>query len=195
LLSNLGARGKSGNIEVIPLAYHVDYWNYIGWRDPFSSKSWTNRQRAYAARVSAGRVYTPQLVIGGRTHAVGSQKARVEAQIERVATRSPSAALRAVLSIEGRTATVTVPDRAGQQGALWVALYENDVATRVTRGENAGRELHNDYIVRSLSKGQPGQPIRFALEAGWTASNLGAVAFVQDPKTLAIRAAGRAARR
>src|SRR5690606_23106952 len=63
----------AGPLEVVALAYHVDYWNDLGWRDPLSSPRWSERQRRYARRLPSGRVYTPQLVVAGREHVVGSR--------------------------------------------------------------------------------------------------------------------------
>jgi hypothetical protein len=64
----------AGDPRVIPLSFHVDYWNYIGWTDPFSSKRWSERQQGYARAFRSNRIYTPQLVVSGRTGASGSRR-------------------------------------------------------------------------------------------------------------------------
>jgi hypothetical protein len=85
LLSTLGARDG-----VVALAFHVDYWNYIGWRDPFSSAAATARQRRYGAAIAGGKVYTPMLVIDGREHVVGSIGSDVAAAVDRARAQPPS---------------------------------------------------------------------------------------------------------
>ena len=69
--------------EVIPLSYHVDYWDYIGWRDPYATKQFTNKQRIYGRKFNSSSIYTPQLVINGEEHLVGSDKANIHRKIER----------------------------------------------------------------------------------------------------------------
>ena len=80
LLSRLASDPKLAG-RVIPLAFHVDYWNYIGWQDPFSSPRWSERQRSYGRTFRSNRIYTPQLVVGGRTDCVGSQEGEVMKKI------------------------------------------------------------------------------------------------------------------
>ena len=182
---------------VIALAFHVDYWNDIGWADPFSSAAWSARQRAYAG-VLDGRVYTPQLVIQGRAHVVGSNRRAVRRAIEARAAHAPprSVALSASARCTGTNAApglrVEVETDAGD-ALILVALHESGSQTAVTAGENRGRDLQNDYIVRRLAsararRGMPGATVDIDIDSTWTGT-LGAVVFVQDPDTLAIHAA------
>jgi len=185
-----------GGVPVIALAYHVDYWNYLGWRDPFSAKQWTTRQRAYASAVAGGRVYTPQLIINGRGHAVGSQRRQVAAKVRALASTSAINLQASLTRKAGRVRVVVrVPRAVRRSGVeLTVALYENDIRTRVPRGENAGRSLRNDHIVRALKRGpaKAKREFTFTVRPGWVAKNLGAVAFLRDAKTLAVLATVRA---
>ena len=197
-------------VTIIPLAFHVDYWNYLGWSDPFSSARWTSRQHRYAQKVAGGRVYTPQLVIHGRTHAVGSQRDEIVAILDRLARHEAPTDIAIETRQNDRSLTVSASARRSTGTSkldAWVAVFENNVATRVPRGENAGRELHNDYIVRALepvfsipaARSEPGNvpvggnsgggSVTITLAPAWHAENLGVAVFLQDPETLAIHGA------
>jgi hypothetical protein len=155
---------------VIPLAFHVDYWNHLGWSDPFSSSRWSQRQNDYAARVfHSNRIYTPQLVVNGRTECVGSEEAEVMRRIrDALAAESAGVVSLAapVLSPAVGTAAgadaaagakVTVTARllrpvAGSGPDVWVALTESGLTTAVGAGENSSATLRNDQVVRVLVK-------------------------------------------
>jgi len=120
---------------VIGLAWHVDYWNSLGWRDPYARREWTDRQRTYARHLN-GEVFTPALVVNGAAMMVGSDKAAVRQAIEMAAPQPVGVALRrtaAGLEAEiGVTATLVT-------GTL--AIYDPEQATQVDAGENQGRKL------------------------------------------------------
>jgi len=174
------------DVEVIALAFHVDYWNYIGWSDPFSSAEWSGRQRAYGRRLGAGRIYTPQLVVNGTRHAVGSNRRAVMAALK---------GARGLVPLEARIVTrrsrsFTVRAKAPPRARLLLIVYESGLATRVPRGENAGRKLRNDQVVRAVTPFESGVA-RLALQPGWKRDQLGAVVIAQNPETLAIVGARR----
>lgn len=210
LLTRLGAE-PGLHSRLFPLAFHVDYLNHIGWNDPFSSKRWSERQRRYARELSEGQLYTPQLVVNGRAEAEGNQEEDVLEIVRRALAREPAAALHVQLPApdgpDQLRARVTVEmkrrpdDASGKPLELLVALYQKDLTTPVPRGENEGRRLENDYVVRHLERAGklPAEPgagteaeVTFELEPDWPRTDLGVVAFVQDPKTLAIHGAARA---
>ncbi|MCG8463167.1 MAG: DUF1223 domain-containing protein, partial [Holophagales bacterium] len=189
---------------VVPLSFHVDYWNYIGWRDPFSSPQFSERQRRYARQLAGGRVYTPQLVVDGRGECVGSDRGETEALIAaareqprhgrvRLSVRVSAGAKLHVRAVGSLAAGA--PDSLGRL-ELWLAVFETGLETPVDRGENARRTLHNDFVVRrleSLGKASAAAPadagLEVALETAWNAENLGVVAFLRDPSTLAVHGA------
>jgi hypothetical protein len=189
--------------RVIPLAFHVDYWNYIGWSDPFSSKAWTQRQESYARAMRSNRVYTPQLVVAGRTHVVGSNEAEVRRSISQALGAEPAGrvTVSAVPSPDGRLkvqAGAKLVRAAGGPLDLWVAVYETGLSTKVGAGENASRTLANDFVVRRLEKaltlpGTAGSAdtgeLVLGLDKRWNRQHLGVAAFLQDPRTLAIQGA------
>ncbi len=188
ILSQIGA-GKFGD-DVIALAFHVDYWDYIGWKDPFSSEKWTQLQRLYGGKLSSGRVYTPMLVVDGSTHLVGSRRNQIAKEI--AAARQRGHALAVELNIVERTtknikATVTATGKAsGSDVELWVALTESGLVTKVKRGENRGRKLNNNHIVRQLVRVEPTSTVSIPLRSEWEPANLKVVAFARDPATFAI---------
>jgi hypothetical protein len=184
LLSQLGREA-----DLIPLAFHVDYWNDIGWRDPFSAGEWTERQRRYARRLDGGRVYTPQLVVQGREHVVGSVAGDVKAALARARDRTAGARIAA----RGTLERIAVEAEGPASAERWVALVESGLATEVTRGENRGKSLENDFIVRRLIRLEPGAgEVSLALDPAWRRDRLSVAVFLQDPDSLAVLAAARA---
>lgn len=206
VLSRLGLDEETQAL-VVPLAFHVDYWDRIGWTDPFGSAAWSARQDAYcrALAVEAGP-YTPQLVVNGRVELNGSQQRRALGEIEK-ARRQPSPA-RVTLSLAGalagtrtvrvRVSAEVVGDMDARKLDMLVALFENGLITAVGRGENRGRSLRDDFVVRRLEKAFSLAPttgahrereLELKLERGFEAENLGVAAFLQDPASMRIHAA------
>ncbi|MFN0043305.1 MAG: DUF1223 domain-containing protein [Alphaproteobacteria bacterium] len=135
---------------VVALSMHVDYWNHLGWPDPFASPEATQRQRAYAARLGSAYVYTPQMVIDGRAHETGGARAQIEALIERARVErkfdlAPS------LDATGRIA-LALPDEASRGDVLTLALFDAKHTTEIKRGENGGRRLDYYNVVRALRR-------------------------------------------
>jgi hypothetical protein len=183
LLSRL-RREDFGGATVIPLAYHVDYWNHLGWSDPFSSPRWSARQREYAAAIKSSQVYTPQLIVNGTVQLVGSSERHVRAEIDRQLKGSD----RGTVSIDritrnGKQLDVELHAKVDRGRAnLVIVLFENDVVTHVPRGENARRTLTNDAIVRWQSAAlEPGTvKVAIPLAESWRPEHLGVAAFLQD---------------
>ncbi len=186
--------------EIIPLAFHVDYWNYLGWRDPFSSAEWSQRQGQYAGTLAAGRRYTPQLVVDGREHCVGSDADQVDRLLRAARQRAESGRVDlTVKTADGHWRIEASADLVGKVDArsldLVLAVVENDIVTPVRRGENARRTLHNDFIVRRLirvasvnpgRKGATSHSLDVELDDAWQQENVRVVAFLQDPKSFNI---------
>jgi hypothetical protein len=138
-------------VRIIALSEHVDYWDDLGWRDPFSSGTFTRRQEAYARRLPSGGVYTPQLVIGGALHLVGSKEDAARAAIQ-AAARAPGGEVSA-RAVPGTETKIDVSARwpAGIQAEVLVALVQDHAIGHVDRGENAGRTLEHAAIARAVS--------------------------------------------
>ena len=188
--------------KVTPLAFHVDYWDYIGWKDKFSKAEYSDRQRKTAAFGGAGFVYTPQFVMSGRDFK-GWDNSRLNEKIEsnqKLASRA-NLSLNAVTEANGEitlkaTAQAVKPSDAQndiKHTDVFIALYENKLVSQVKAGENSGRELKHDYVVREFFgayqiSNQNEFSKNFNLNADWKKrgykfENMGAVIFVQNSQT------------
>jgi hypothetical protein len=184
--------------DVLALGFHVSYWNYIGWKDTFATDATTKRQYAYARPLGSASVYTPQMVVGGRAHTVGSDAS----EIERLVGHARKNAGQVTVAIEATGVSVGAGEG---RGTVTLACYDARHEVKVARGENGGRVLGYSNVVRHLdSLGDwSGAPLRFAvdLEAQRAAGRDGCVALVQQPGPGAVigvarfrlteRAAGR----
>ena len=148
-------RKFTGRDDLIALTFNVDYWDHLGWRDTLGSPENTARQVAYARSRGDGRVYTPQVVVGGIMHAVGSREQDIEDAIARTRRSLAGQRIGMKLSVEGDTLLVNIdglPSGAKPaKGTVWLALYEDSVNVAVQRGENHGRDLVYYNVVRSFS--------------------------------------------
>ncbi len=139
--------------DVLALAFHVDYWNYIGWTDPFASKLATQRQRDYSQRLALRYVYTPQMVVNGVAEGVGAEPETINPLIKVAAA---DGAPRAITML-GRTANgrLTVHIEAGtppESASIWLVGFDREHTTRVLHGENQGRTLKDYQVVRSFQE-------------------------------------------
>ncbi|MEM8755885.1 MAG: DUF1223 domain-containing protein, partial [Pseudomonadota bacterium] len=138
--------------DVVALSLHVDYWDYLGWRDIFGSAAHTQRQRNYAAMMRERSVYTPQMVIQGSEHVVGSRKAALEEAIERQAA-APRGASVALTILNGQLvaeiAPLDAPARA--RGQVLLAWYSDSETVKIQRGENGGRDIRYHNVVKGWS--------------------------------------------
>jgi hypothetical protein len=135
--------------EVLALSLHVDYWDGLGWKDPFSSPEATARQQRYAQLLGVGTVYTPQIVVDGRWEAVGSDQAAVERTLDKA--QRDSAALPVTLVFDQGQAKITAGPGDGTAGASVVLIgFDRRRTDTVERGENAGRTLTHVDVVRGI---------------------------------------------
>jgi hypothetical protein len=181
------ARDSSLRGKVIPLAFHVDYWDRLGWRDPFSSAEWSRRQFFYVRALNATSAYTPQAVVNGGRQFVGSQAETLRAAIEEASHRGSTGSVRIEATRSGNVVTATIHAAAPQGTEVLVALFQNDVTTRISAGENDGRTTNEDAIVRRLIRvgsGNVDKSISLNVEPSWR--SVGVAAFVQNVDTLAI---------
>jgi hypothetical protein len=211
LLAKLSERSSSLKVEVIALEEHVDYWDDLGWRDPFSSREWTERQYAYAKPLGNGNPYTPQMVVDGSAEFVGS-RAEVALKSISEATQHPKIPVALSQAPSGKPGaenfSVTVGKLADSSkngdAVVWLAITESGLHSAVTGGENVGHDLHHAAIVRSMRKigeAKGSGDLSFSGEATiplhseWKRENLKCVAFVQEKKTLKIIGAAQIALR
>ncbi|MCA1827654.1 MAG: DUF1223 domain-containing protein, partial [Myxococcales bacterium] len=148
-LARLHEKQPVPGVQLLVLSEHVDYWNNLGWRDPFSDEEFTARQSRYAPVVAGDRVYTPQVVVDGRIDVLGSDEGGI-VQAARAAASEPHGSVRFVQNVQNAHITATdLPAHGPAQ--LLVAVIEDGLVSHVTKGENEGRTLSHTAVVRSLT--------------------------------------------
>ena len=150
-LQELTQKAARPGQAVYGLSFHVDYWNRLGWQDPFSSKLFTDRQRQYD-RVLNSRTYTPQLVINGQQDVIGGQRTKIEQAIQAIQKQPASSFVGVDGSVVRDAKQVTVTYELSAAGAyrVNVALVQKEARTIVGNGENSGRTLVNTNVVRQF---------------------------------------------
>jgi len=183
------------DVEVIPLSEHVDYWNHLGWKDPFSASLFSARQQDYGRMFRLESVYTPQMVVNGEVQFLGSDRVRAEEEI-RKAAQAPHAhaELSRLADDMVRIKIDSVPE--GVRSAdMFLAITDTFLQTDVSNGENAGRHLQHTGVVRSLSSighldtkkaTAYTADAKINLRPQWRSPNLKLVVFVQDRATRKI---------
>ncbi len=198
LLSHLQKDQPLAGVEIIALSEHVDYWNQLGWSDPFSASGFTERQQRYTAALHSDGPYTPQMVVDGGTEFVGSDSRRALQVITtaakvsktKIALRCAADPLRLGIHIDG-----------GHDDAdVLLAIAENGLSSNVTRGENRGRQIGHDAVTRRLTViGHANKQQAFeadpkiALDRSWRRENLSAVVFLQGRSTHRVLGVGKIA--
>jgi hypothetical protein len=186
LLGHLRQDLSAKNIQVIPLGFHVDYWNSLGWKDRFSSADFSQRQEHYAQSLKVDGPYTPQMIVDGETEFVGNSAAQAQHAISQAATQQELAAVK--ISVAGADQLAVQIKAAGSASAgnVMLAITEDNLTTNVGSGENDGRTLHHAAVVRELRQigqlhdgsFQTNAPLKVDKE--WKRENLHAVVFVQE---------------
>ena len=176
----------SGDKRVVPLAFHVSYWDYIGWKDRFADARYTERQRDLAQAQGASMVYTPQVMIGGQDFRRWSSAGAVDRAIDEIA-KTPAPARIAIASrpageagIDGNASLQSTAK--SRDVSLFVALTQDGLSSKVTAGENRGENLRHHAVVRDLVLIPAGSgAFHFARKPDWDLAHMSLVAFAQDP--------------
>jgi hypothetical protein len=192
-------------VEVVGLGEHVDYWDHLGWRDPYSSRVFSDRQSEYAARVfRTSGIYTPQIVIDGQYEAVGSDVNAIRRAIVHAAN-SPKAIVLVDATVQSDAQLLVHARVAPQPGVtlrgradLVVAIAQDRLVDEVGRGENRGRRLAHSAVVRTLTAlGSVEGPsptmtasVMLSMAPDWKPRNMRAVAFLQERDSRRILGAG-----
>jgi hypothetical protein len=188
-----------GPDKVVPLAFHVDYWDYIGWADRFAKPEHTQRQRDTARTNKLRTIYTPQVVLNGHDFRHWFWGNRAKETIKEINAEKAKARIGLTLSdqtnlqvkVKGKFAVL--PQQHPRRSAAFFALYQNNQTSQVSRGENAGKQLRHDYVVRALhgpfyigKNGMLEVEKTIQLNPSWKKKNVGIAAFVQDQDSGAI---------
>ncbi|MEP6707772.1 MAG: DUF1223 domain-containing protein [Pyrinomonadaceae bacterium] len=199
LLSQLDKERSISGANIIALSQHVDYWNQLGWRDPYSSAQFSARQSSYADAFGRDGVYTPQMIVDGRLEFVGSNMKKAHEAITEAA-QLPKAKIQISIAPSKNTTsgmmqlTVRIEDiptiTTGDTAEVLLVIAENDLTSSVARGENAGRNLRHTAVVRQLASignisETNGETVFTAapfvnIAGNWRRDKLRAVVFVQE---------------
>ena len=188
---------ESKDKPVYILAYHVDYWNHLGWKDQFSSANFSKRQSEYAKYLHLQSVYTPQIVVNGRTEFVGSEESTLRNAIKTSLQKaSPAQLSLAVSAVEQGKARIKYnAGGADKNTLLQIAVLQKNAQTKVERGENRGRMLSHVQIVRKLQKvslsGNNGS-VNITLPHGFDLQGWEIIGFLQNTGNGAVTGAARA---
>lgn len=185
VLAQLEKEQPNSDAEIITLALHVDYWNYLGWKDEFSSAAYSQRQSGYADRFKLDSIYTPQMVVDGQTQFVGSNLGTAKQAISEAAKTS-----KATIEITNATdkLKVKISDVPTHDDSyVWLAIAEDGLKTNVKRGENGGKTLDHVSVVRNLqlignlaaadTSFETESALQF--DSAWKKDNLKFIVFVQ----------------
>jgi len=182
------------NTNVIPLSFHVDYWNHLGWTDPFSQAEFSDRQRQYGRQFRLESIYTPQLIINGEFEMVGSNRSTAETDIKNV--------LRNRAEVEVKIAQVRKEDNKlsidctlsgnTDQTDVMVALVQKHAEMKVKGGENRGSKLSHTNVVRSFSQQPAQKKMQFGVDVpkNLAEDNMQLIVYTQEKKSLKITGVG-----
>ncbi len=190
LLSKLVDEAEAKGQKIYPLSFHVDYWNYLGWKDPYSDAAFSERQRKYSVALKSG-VYTPQMVFNGTQEAIGSKSEEVRHRLKR-AKRAAFAEITLQTNLNQKTTVLDVSydiRNAPQGSVLNIALVERDLTDAVSRGENRGKKLHHDNVVRQFISTKVGEGKQRFEVTDVNLAKASIIAFVQSERTMEIFAA------
>jgi hypothetical protein len=181
------------NQRIFALAFHVDYWNYLGWKDVFSDQRYSDRQRKYADIARSGRIYTPQMIVNGTQAFGGSDRGQGTSAIQSALKQPAEVSVKLESLRKPASDTITVEfevANAPEQSVLHIGLVERGIIRQIQRGENAGRKLKHENVVRAFqtvdsSKISNGR-IELPLPTSVNLENASIVGYVQNNETMEI---------
>ena len=205
-LNELARRSRSEDPAIYPLAFHVDYWDYLGWKDPAARPEHSRRQRLYARLLEPNRVYTPQMFVNGGSGFVGSDRATGDLVIEQALKRTErptqsGSTKKPTLSLEGSAVerSVEIQYRVTHlpKGCVLNLALVSDVDPHTIRaGENRGRKLHHANVVRNfaqieLDTANARGNTSLKLPKDLKGQSISVIGYIQNAETLAVLAAAR----
>ncbi len=181
----LGKYAMKNDAHIIPLAFHVDYWDRLGWIDSFSNSKYTERQHDYAAKFELESVYTPQLIVNGQKELLGSDEGTIATIVNNFLKEQPTVSINiSGVVIKGNIVTIGYSlDKMVSNTSINAALVQGDVLTHIKAGENRGVKLNNYNVVRDFKierlRNIAGN-FTFRLPSGNSTAGFSIVLFVQD---------------
>lgn len=177
--------------NVYVLEFHVDYWNYLGWKDVFSSSTYTERQQQYANVFHLSSTYTPQAIVNGKNELVGSDKSKLHSLINSYLQKQPSNKIELNVTGKGNSVLVKYSVSSTYNQELNIVLVQKKAQTDVRRGENSGRKLDHINVVRELKTidAKDHGDLNITLPEGLQAEDCIIIAYTQDKGTWEVMGA------
>ena len=169
--------------DVVALAYHVDYWDYVGWEDTFGDAAYSDRQRAYAESWGSSRIYTPQMVVNGSKGVVGSKRSEVHGALD-----GSSLPLSVDITHEGDMLRIAIPPNTSLDDAVvWMVTYLSRADVSIEKGENAGKSMVYTQVVTGrqvlgMWEGATGAALKLPLPEMLGEANSGVAVIVQQER-------------
>lgn len=199
LLQQLTNHAEARKQAVFTLSFHVDYWNHLGWKDPYSSKAFSDRQRRYAQALRTESIYTPQMIINGQTEFVGSSKNEAESSLQKALQATPDMHLQVSAKAAQNLVRVeymcsALPQNAAANIVLNIALVRDVEPLAVNAGENSGRKLSHTHIVRTfetitIAQISGTKEVRAPQDFPSNRTQYRMIAYLQDNRTMRVLAA------
>ena len=189
LLGHLRQDLSARNVQVIPLGFHVDYWNSLGWKDRFSSAEYSQRQEQYTQSLRVDGPYTPEMVVDGAVEFVGNDSGQAQRTIREAASQPEAATVKITSAAADQLAVQVKATSSTKDDQVVLAITEDNLTTQVGAGENGGRTLHHAAVVRELRQlgklheGSFAANVPLKLQKDWKRNDLRAVVFVQQGGT------------
>lgn len=191
LLENL-IKENSDNQQVIAISFHVDYWDRLGWKDPFSQRLFTQRQRNYVDKLDLRSAYTPQMVVNGKYEFVGSDKSALQSALKKAKEDFSKVSVKNLMVKESIDAIIVSYEIDGKtdEDQVFLCLISPKEVTSIKRGENGGRTLTNTNVVLQMSEGFNISKGTYVFKISESKKkDLAMVAFVCDKNSMAVKAA------
>ncbi|MCX6274488.1 MAG: DUF1223 domain-containing protein [Bacteroidetes bacterium] len=194
LLSDIHADAEKNHKNIFFLEYHVDYWNRLGWKDPYSSFQYTLRQKNYTSVLNEESLYTPMMIVNGKESFTGSDEVKAKSAIASALSETESLQLKVKIdSTERDTVFVTYQSsKADKNFFLRFAITEDQLVSKIGKGENSGRTLTHDHVVRVFFSGEVSDgraQLKIPLKKFVPNENCELIAFIQHKQTMKILAA------
>ena len=175
--------------NVLLLSFHVDYWNRLGWTDPYSKSEYSDRQRMYATAKGSDGVYTPQTIVNGVTHVVGSEEQKIRTAVDNFIEKQVNEKINLNASLSEDNQSINIDYQyAGKPGTILnIALVQRSTSSNVIAGENSGHKLRHINVVRGFKTVSDKKgTVRFIVPGGIDASECAFAAYTQDKETMHI---------
>lgn len=188
-IANVASKSQ---LPVYALSFHVDYWNRLGWKDPYSHAASSQRQRAYASAIKSNRIYTPQMIVNGTKEFLGSDRTQAHQAINQSLVRPTTAHVEIHLQRDQPQHQLQIQYEVSgstRGNVLNLAAVHTPKPNSIPRGENSGRELSHVNVVRAfdtISLGEPAGTTNLVVPDNLDLSEVSLVAYVQNPGTLSV---------